>query len=252
MAPQPGESQAGQVVRAAVSPLPIGIAIATVAGAVLVSPLLLIPGAGAWLVAVIATAAVRGRRAREARIDTAGLPPSIQRDLDGVNRALDQMQSAIATVSADQRVLFADVEEQARQVRDAVTRMARSAGALHAYLAAHRGDEAQGQLEGLRQRLAGAQDDGARAEIEAAIASAEAQLARHEQLLATLERYRATLRGLQATAEELAGRAVNLAVGGELAADDVFDEQSTARRITELKASVAALEEIMGTETETI
>ena len=70
--------------------------------------------------------------------------------------------------------------------------------------------------------------------------------------MATLERYRATLRGLQASAEELAGRAVNLAAGGELAADEAFDEQSSARRITELKASVAALEEVMRAETETI
>ncbi len=252
MAAQPGGSPAGRVMPALLGPWAIGIAIATVAGAVLVSPLLLIPGAGAWLIAVIATAAARGRKAREARIDTTGLPPSIQRELDGLNRALDQMQTAIATVPADRRVLFADVENQARQVRDAVTRMARSAGALHTYLAANRAGELQGRLEGLRQRLATVGDDAARAEIEAAIGLAEAQLARREQLLATLERYRATLRGLQATAEELAGRAVNLAAGGELAADETFDEQSPARRVTELKASVAALEEVMRTETETL
>jgi len=252
MSAQPGASPLAHIGGALFGPFPIIVALATIAGAVFLNPLVLIPGAAAWLVAVVATAAVRSRKPREVEIDTTGLPPSIQRELDGVNRALDQMHSAVASVPAEQRVLFADVEEQARQVRDAVARMARSAGALHTYLAAHRADDLQGRLEGQRARQAAAQDDAARAEIEAAIASAEGQLARREQLMATLERYRATLRGLQASAEELAGRAVNLAAGGELAADEAFDEQSSARRITELKASVAALEEVMRAETETI
>jgi len=252
MSAQPGASPLAHVGGALFGPFPIIVALATVAGAILLNPLVLIPGAAAWLIAVAVTAGLRAHAQSQPAIDTTGLPPSIQRELDGVNRALDQMQAAIATVPADQRVLFADVEEQAQQVRDAVTRMARSAGALHIYLAANRAEELQGRLEGLKQRLAAATDDAARAELGAAVANAEAQLARREQLLATLERYRATLRGLQATAEELAGRAVNLAAGGELAADEAFDEQSPARRITELKASVAALEEVMGTQTETI
>ncbi len=251
MANEPGASPLTRAARAVFGPLPVGIAIATVAGAVFLSPLLLIPGVIAWAIAVAAMAAGR-RTGQRARIDTTGLPPSIQADLAGVGRALDDMEAALAAVPADRRVLFASVEADAREVRDAVARMARSAGALHGYLARNRADEMQVQLEGLRRRLAAATDPAARSETEAAIAHSEARLARREQLMATLQRYRATIRGLQASAEELAGRAVNLTAGGELVAHAEFGEESSVRKIAELKAGVAALEEVMRSDIETV
>ncbi|MGD9498116.1 MAG: hypothetical protein AB7Y46_17575 [Armatimonadota bacterium] len=251
MAAQPGGSVLEHIPGALWGPFPIVVALATIAGSIFLTPLILIPGAAAWLIAVAVTAGVRAYAQRPAAIDIRGLPPSIRRDLEGVNQALADLHAAIEAVPVQQRVLFADVEQEAREVRDAVVRMAVAAGSLHSYLASHPAEQMQAQLALLRGRLESAVEPAVRAEIEAAIASAEARLARREQLMAMLQRYRATLTGLQASAQELAGRAVKLTAGADLAADAAFGEDSAARRISELKASVAALEEVMEAETET-
>ncbi|MFO8079450.1 MAG: hypothetical protein R6V07_03995, partial [Armatimonadota bacterium] len=74
---------------------------------------------------------------------------------------------------------------------------------------------------------------------------------RRERLLARLARYRETLGSLEATAGELADRAMDLAAGAPMEYD-TFDDQSPERKISEMKASVAAIEEVMRTETETL
>lgn len=246
MAVQPGASTSAQIKRVIFEPGPIVIALATIAGSIFLSPLLVIPGAAAWVITVMSMAGRRARRLREPIIDTSGLPPSIQADLQGVNASLDALGRALARVPEEQRVMFVGVEEEAREVRAAVVRMAQAAGALHEYLAAHRADDLQARLEAGRQRLAATTDPAARVPLEAEIARAEQRLARRQDMLATLERYRAALRELQGSAQDLADRAVNLSAGGELTRHDEFDEQSPIRKITELRASVAALEEVLG------
>lgn len=248
MAAQPSVSTSAHITRVLVEPGPIIIALATIAGSVFLSPLLAIPGAAAWVITVMAMAGRRARRQREAAIDASGLPPSIQADLRGVNSALDALGRALARVPEEQRVLFASVEAEAREVRAAVMRMAQAAGALHEYLAAHRADDLQGRIEAQRQRLAATTDPVARVPIQAEIARAEERLARRQDMRATLERYRAALRELQGSAEELADRVVNLSAGGVSALYEEFDAEAPIRRIAELRASVAALEEVLGTE----
>lgn len=245
-----GTSLFTSAAQAVFNPLPVGIALATIVATLLVSPLVLIPGGIIWVGAVLATAAAKSRAQHEARLDITNLPPSLRHDLEGLNGALDDLRAAIASVPADHRILFVDIEREAREVRDAVVQMAGSAAALHRYLATNRAEDLQERLAALRQRLSETQDQAMRTELEAAIGDTEAQLERRERLITTLNRYRATLHGLQATAEELASRAVNLAVGGELAAQETFDETSSAHHIAELKASAAALEEVMRTNIE--
>jgi len=248
MAAPPGASLSAQIGRALFDPGPIIIALATIAGSIFLSPWLLAPGAAAWVIAVMVTAGLRAQRERRPVIDTTGLPPSIQADLQSVNAALDALSRAVARVPEDQRVMFAGIEQEALEVRDAVMRMAQAAGALHDHLAANRADDLHGRLDGQRQRLAAATDPAARVPLEAEIARTEERLARRQDMLATLERYRTALRELQGSAEDLADRAVNLSAGGELALHEEFDEQSPIRKITELRASVAALEQVLGTE----
>jgi len=104
------------------------------------------------------------------------------------------------------------------------------------------------RIEAQRQRLAATTDPVARVPIQAEIARAEERLARRQDMRATLERYRAALRELQGSAEELADRVVNLSAGGVSALYEEFDAEAPIRRIAELRASVAALEEVLGTE----
>lgn len=246
MAAPSDASTSAHIKRAIFEPGPILIALATIAGAVFMSPVLVVPGAAAWVIAVMVTAGRRAQRERDAAADLSALPPSIQSDLQGVNAALDALAAAVARVPDDQRVMFAGIEQEARDVRDAVLRMARAAGALHRHLVTTRVDDLQERLEAHRQGLAATTDPATRASLEAEIARAEEGLARRNDMLATLERYRAALRELQGSAQDLADRAVNLSAGGELARHDEFDEQSPIRKITELRASVAALEEVLG------
>lgn len=242
------EPFAGRLARAAVKPLPIGIAVLTVFGSLL-APVVLVPGIAAWLLAVLITA-YAAKPARRGP-DVSHLPPSIQADLLDVNEALDRLRAAVRDVPPAHRPLFEGIEREAEEVRESVLRLGRQAGTLHRHLASSGAETLAAQAEGLRARLEHTTDESARREIEQSIKRVEARQAHREGLVGKLEQYRATLASLQATAEELADRAASLAAGAPLEYD-MHDDQSAMRRITEMKASVAALEEVLGTETETL
>ena len=248
MPAQSGGSFAGRALRAVLHPLPIAFAIVTIAAA-LISPILALPAAGLWIGSVVGIAALRGARKRGP--DISHLPPSIQADLAGVTSALDRLQTAARTVPADQRPLFEGIQREAEDVRASVLQLAMSAGTLHRHLALMRPEELQADLAALHARLDATSDEAARRKIEASIADHERRTERREQLLARLERYRATITSLEATAEEVADRAVDLAAGAPMEYD-AFDDRSPERKVSEMKASVAALEEVLRTDTETI
>lgn len=234
--------------RALLHPLPVALAVGTIiAGAIHL--LLAIPAAVAW---AVATGVIAGRRAEgKSRPDVSTLPPSIQADLLDVTTALDQLQSAVRSVPEEQRPLFEGIEREANEVRDSVLKLGETAGALHRHLEATHSGEAERELEQLRARLEAAEDGPQRRELEAGIGQLESRLERRKRLLERLDRYRATLHSLETTARELADRAVNLATGAPMGYD-TLDEQSPERKISEMKASVAALEEVLRTDTETM
>ncbi len=245
--PQPSESSfVGAAARALIHPLPIVLAVGTVVSA-MAAPILVMPGAIAWLLSVIVIAGMRSVRGRGPEVDVGALPPSIRAALAGVDEAIDELQRAIGSVPAEQMPMFEGVRQDAEQVRSAVWRLASSAGALHRHLASNRPEDLQSEIDGLRARLDGTEDPGARADLESALERAEARVQRREAQMVTLERYRATLRDLQTSAQEMADRAVNLAAGESLEARQ-YDEESPVHRMTELKAGVAALEEVMGSD----
>jgi hypothetical protein len=205
---------------AAVHPLPLLLAAGTVAAA-FVMPLLAIPGAAAW---AVATGAIAHRRtAKEAEPDISSLPPSLQADLLDVTTALDQLQDAVRSVPDQQRPIFEGIERESEEVRESVVQLAVTAGALHRHIEAMQSDRG----------------------------TPEAGAGRRERLLARLERYRATLQSLEDTAQDLTDRALDLAAGGAMGYDE-FDEQAPERKITEMKASMAAIEEVMQADTEQI
>lgn len=201
-----------------VHPLPIILAAGTIAAGVLM-PLLAIPGAAAW--AISAAVIARRRAARKAQPDISHLPPSIQADLAGVSAALDQLQGAARSVSASQRPMFEGIEREAEEVREAVVQLGLRAGALHRQLEAD-----------IRQEGAGDADAG-----------------RRERLRARLLRQRETFHSLEESARELADRAMDLAAGGSMGYDEL-DDQSPERKISEMKASVAAIEEVTRIDTD--
>ncbi len=233
--------------RAITSSLPIGIAVATVAGAFL-SPWLIIPGAGAWLLSVGLLAA-RHRPTREDP-DISHLPPSIQAQLWDVTRALDELQIAARSVPDRQRVMFEGIQRDAADVRRSVLELGLRAGDLHRHIEANLPPTLQDRLERLRARLAESDGESSRGETERSIEALERRLERREQLLERLREYRTTIRSLQATAEDLANRAETLATRDEVEYD--YDEESPERKISEMKASVAALEEVMRQDTNVI
>ncbi len=248
MPAQSGGSFAGRVPRATLHPLSIAFAIVTIAAA-MIAPILALPAAGAWIASVVVIAARRG--AGERLPDISHLPPSIQADLAGVTAALDRLRDAARAVPADQRPLFEGIQREADEVRESVLQLAIAAGALHRHLETMRPEQVEADLAALRARLETTGDEAARRQIEASIADNERRIERRQALLARLERYRATIKSLESTAAEVADRAVDLAAGAPMEYD-AFDDRSPERKVSEMKASVAALEEVLRTDTETI
>ncbi len=213
-------SFASRAFRAMLHPLPIASAVAAVIAGI-VAPVLAIPVALLWGASVVGLAARGAGKPRPSGVSH--LPPSIQADLLAVTTALDELQDAARSVPSEQRPMFEGIEGEAEQVRSSVIDLALKAGALHRHLEATRPPDA-----------AGADEDG-----------------RRGRLLQHLQSYRMTLRSLEATAAELADRAIDLAAGAPIGYD-ALDERSPERRISEMKASMAAIEEVMRTETETL
>lgn len=244
------ETSAGRAaLEAMVSPVPVGIAIATVIGGIAVSPLLLLPGAAAWLLSVGIIAAGKTSR-RPPPPDVSHLPPSIQAELAEVGGALDELQRAARSVRADQRPMFEGIEQEAEEVREAVLRLGITAGDLHRHLEAHGPEEMEERLEHLRSRLSAEEGSTARPEIEHEIATLERRMERREELMERLAHYRSSIRSLQTTCQDLANRATDLATERPMEYD--YDEQAPERRMSEMKASVAALEEVMRRDTNVI
>ncbi|MGC9319154.1 MAG: hypothetical protein ACP5KN_14070 [Armatimonadota bacterium] len=242
MADSSGASGLSAVARGARHPLSLVIGAATLVGAVLVAPWLIAPGAALWL--AVSYALGRARTPAPPSIDTSGLPPSIQRDLAGVGEAVARLREAVDRLGPGQREMFAGLEDEAGELREAAARLALTAGVLHEQVARERPEELQAQIEGLQGRLEATDREAARGRLQGAIEGLQRRLARRDELMERLERYRATLDGMQAEIEELADRAGGLARGEEWAADEALEEPR--RRMDSLKASVAAAEQVMG------
>lgn len=247
MAGRRGGSSSQATLRAMTGPLPVGIAVATVIGGIAITPWLLLPGAAAWLLAVAVGAA--GREPVRVVPDVTHLPPSIQAELAGVGAALDALQRAARSVAASQRPVFEGIEREAEEMREAVVRLGLTAGDLHRHLEANRPEEMADRLEYLRSQVEAA-EGGAAPEIKHEISTLEGRVQRREQLMERLTHYRSSIRDLQTSCEELANRATDLATAGPLQYD--YEEQAPDRRMAEMKASVAALEEVMMRDTNVI
>lgn len=192
------------------SPAPLIIAAVTI-GAAFISPLLIAPGAVAWLASVYFVGrASAAKQTRRAGIDVESLPPTIRGDLDEVITALDEINEMIQTAPRDSQVLFVDITAESEGVRESVAELALAAGKLHNYLAAT------------------ANDDPAPAD--------------RERLFDMLERYRATMRELAQSTRGLRGTVARMAAGHAL---DTDREDAPVQKMDEMKASVAALEEVM-------
>ena len=230
------------------SPVPVGIAIATVIGGIIISPWLLPAGVAAWLVATGVSAARQISAGRPP--DISHLPPSIQAELLAVGEALDELQKAAISVPAHQRPMFEGIEQEAEEMRDAVLRLGLTAGDLHRHLEAHRPEEMGERLDYLRSRLTEDEDSRALPEIEHKISTLERRMERREELMERLAHYRSSIRSLQTTCQDLANRATDLATARPKDYD--YDEEAPERRMSEMKASVAALEEVMRRDTNVI
>ena len=200
--------------RAMISPGPLIIAALTI-GAAFISPLLIAPGAVAWLACVyfVARARAAGVTGR-AGIDVEALPPTIRGDLDEVATSLDEIGEMIRTAPRDSQVLFAGITEEAKGVRESVGQLALTAGNLHDYLAST------------------ADDDPAPPD--------------RERLLEMLASYRATMRELVESTQGLRATVARMSAGHAL---DTDREDAPVQQLDEMKASVAALEEVMSTST---
>lgn len=190
-------------------PAAIVLALLTIAAGLVALPWA-IPLGLAWGLTVY-FASQRTSPRRGPAVDLSALPPTIQRDLFEVRQALAEIRATVATAAPERQVLLQDVLREAADVEQAVGAQALAAGRLHDYLAATVHQPAS---------------------------------AEREQMLALLQRYRAMMAETVAAAQKLRS-SVQLLVAGQLA--DYDSEQAPARQMDEMKASVAALEEIMRT-----
>ena len=203
--------------RALFHPVPIVLSLATV-GAAFISPLLAIPGAVAWAIAVYFLSRRGGARQPgtpdlSGLMDMTSLPPTIQRDVFEVRQALADIRTTAQSTSRDQQIMLADVLREAGDVEQALVKQAIAAGQLHGYLAS--------TLD-------------------------QAESPDRRRMMEMLQGYRGTMAELVASAQKLRS-SVQLMAAGQLV--DYESEEAPARQMDEMKASVAALEEVMSTST---
>ena len=234
--------------RAVLHPVAIGSAIAAALSLAFGQPGLAVAFGLIWL-GTVAVKAGRGPAVARAP-EISHLPPSIQADLMGVMSARDQLQVAARSVPAEQRPLFEGIEREAEELRGSVLQLGLSAGALHRRLETMRPEQMAAEEAALRARLEATSDEVARGQLEASLADHEQRVERRQRLLGRLERYRATIKSLETTAAEIVDRATDLAAGVPMEYD-AFGARSPERKVSEMKASAAAREDVLGAETET-
>ncbi len=197
-----------------VGPGPLIIAAVTI-GAAFVSPLLIAPGAIAWLACVYFVGRAKATSAtRRAGMQVEALPPTIRGDLDEVTTALDEIGEMIRTAPSDSQILFVGITAEADDVRESVGELAQAAGNLHNYLAWT------------------ANDDPAPPD--------------RERLMEMLAQYRGSMRELAESTQGLRAMVARMAAGRAL---DTDREDAPVQKMDEMKASVMALEEVMSTST---
>lgn len=206
-----GGADQGGIGRALLHPAALALAALTV-GAALISPLLAVPGAVAWGVTVYVLAR-RGAARRGPMVDMTALPPTIQRDVFEVRQALADIRAISASASRDRQIMLEDVLREAQDVDGAVLQMAVAAGRLHDHLAA---------------------------------SVAQVTDPDRQRMMEMLQRYRTNMDELVASAHKLRSN-VQLLAAGQLV--DYDSEHAPARQMDEMKASVAALEEVISTST---
>ncbi len=242
MASRPHGSPASLALRAAFSPLPLIVAAASVAGALLLSPLVIIPGALVWASLVYALGPGKRSVHREPPVDISSFPPTIQRDVMAVKESLSGIQATVRTAPRDQRAFLEGLLSEAQQLDSAIGRLGLQAARVHGYLSSTHEDGLRHRVEKLEADLAAADEPGARAELGQALEASRQQLAQREQLRATLDQYYAAMRNLKASAADMHSRVIALASGQTAAADAATQPLP---ELDEMRASVAALEEVM-------
>lgn len=242
MAGRPYGSPISLALRAAVSPAALVVAAATAAGAIFLTPWLVVPGGIIYAALVYALGPARRAARPRPPLDASALPPTIQRDLSGVRQALAGIRQAVASARAEQRPLLEGLLEEAAAVEEAAERLARSAAQLHGYLAARNETELRQRIEGLEADLGRAEDELARGQLEGALASSREELAQRDSLRGVLERWHATMRSLEASVAGAQSRVLRLAAG-QLAASEA--DREPLPELEEMRGTIAALEEVM-------
>ena len=242
MTSRPHGSPASLALRAAISPLPLIVAAATVAGALLLSPLVIIPGGLVWGALVYALGPARRAARREPSVDISSFPPTIQRDVTAVKQSLSGIQATVLAAPPDQRVFLEGLLSEAQQLDGAIGRLGQRAARVHGYLSSTDEGALRRRTETLEADLADAADSPSRAQLEEALRASRQQLGQREGLRAVLDQYYAAMRTLKASAADMHSRVIALSSGQGAVAGAVTQP---VPELDEMRASVAALEEVM-------
>ncbi|MFO7946731.1 MAG: hypothetical protein R6V19_07945 [Armatimonadota bacterium] len=237
------------IIGSLVAPAPMIVAAVTVGGALLLSPWVLVVGVPAWGLAVVATIfgelKDRAQQSIERDRQIAALPPELQEMARRIERTVERIHETIDTSDDDVRYMMVNLQTEVRELADSSRDLLGSARHMHEYLQEHPPEALQEQRRRLRERLKQADDQGTRDQLQETLQELDEQIETRERIRALQQRTEAALSNIDASLGTVHAHVIQLSSNNM---SGVPAERGPMQELDEVRGSVAALQEVIGSE----
>lgn len=234
------------VLRAAVTPGPLVVAVVTAALAYFVVPWFVVPGAMLYAAMVYFEGPFRlsrSQRSLELGLDLKDAPPGLKRWNLVLNETLHHIKTNLQHAQGQNARLLQPVGTEVQALGNDIRRLIRQAYVLHQYLKGTNLQFIAARVEHLDAQAAATQDPYSRQQLVEASAALQRQLANCEQIRLLIGRTEATLENMQASLQSIGSSVVKLGVGD--VADATQARQDSLDRLANARSTVASLETVL-------
>lgn len=231
------------------APVPVGIGIATIAGAVIFTPWVLVIGVPVWGLAVVGTAFSRLKDRAQASVahdrQLAALPEDLRKRAHQIDRAVERVEEAIDAADEDSQYLMANVQVEVTDLTEEAHTLLKSAAQMREYLDEHPEQKLEDRREKLQRSLPETEDEVARADLEDARQRVEEQIQTRQRMKTLLDRTRAALSNIEATLGTVHAEVIQMSSDSISA---TVTDRPAIRQLDELRGSVSALQDVISSE----
>ena len=237
------------VLRGMFSLFPFLTAVGTVVGAIYLSAWVLPVGLALWCLLVYAYGPRRigplRRVWRERAALIEALPPRLRSLALEIQASVAGIKGAIANADSSTQVMLAGLDVEVDELGQAAERLLRSAGRLHGYLQHNDTEELAKRQVALQARIQATQDDLTRSQLQEAAAELAETQQTQEWLELQLERVSASVQNLVSSLSSVHSQVVKL-TSSDTGSAEPF-ERGTVEHLSEVRGSIAALQEVIET-----